>query len=123
MLFQSKRERAVAFVSHNGEVLVFTKDNFKRNESEVTDYVEDDLNLFEKDDDKVQVMIVNIYEDVLHMPNQTLYSIPYGQSKVPDRDPQISKEIFNIVWNYLEGAKGEKRENQFFLKKSEAKIA
>lgn len=123
MFFKDKKDRAVAFVKHDGEVLIFTKDNFRRSESEITDYVGDDLKLFDKGHDEVQILKANIYEDVLHMPDQTLYSIPYNANKVPDRSALIPKEVFNIVWDYLEGAKGEKRENQFFLKQQNAKIA
>lgn len=123
MFFKDKKDRAIAFVKHDGEVLVFTRDNFKRNKSEITDYVSDDLELFDKRHDEVQVLKVNIYEDVVYMPEQTLYSIPYNKNKIPDRNTLVPTEIFNIVWNYLEGAKGEKRENQFFLKRQKAEIA
>ena len=123
MFLKGKKDRAVAFVMDNGEVLIFTKNNFIRNKSEITDYVSDDLKLFDKDNDDVQILKVNIYEDVIYMPEQTLYSIPYNANKVPDRSALIPKEVFNIVWNYLEGAKGEKRENQFLLKPQNAKIA
>lgn len=123
MFFKDKKDRVIAFVKHDGEVLIFTKNNFIRNGSEITDYVSDDLKLFDKSNDEVQILKTNIYEDVVHMPEQTIYSIPYNANKVPDRNALIPKDVFNIVWDYLEGAKGEKRENQFFLKQENSKIA
>lgn len=121
MLFDklfNKNKRVAALVFNDGKVLVFTEDNFKRYESEITDHVHDDLTIDDIHDKGIQVKEINIYEDVLDCPNQTLYSIPYNKNKIPERSSRVPKEILDIVWNYLEGAKGKEKENTFHLKKS-----
>lgn len=116
MTLFNKTNRIVALVSADGTVEVYTKENFNAT-SALYPYLDNDLNILEANEKLgIQYKIVNIYEDVMHTPDQTVYSIPYSINKMPDRSPIVPKEVFNIVWDYLEGAKGVKEANKFTLK-------
>lgn len=114
-LFSQYPKRIVALHYKNGEVEVFTEDNLNINSS-VYDFVEDDLSLIGSVNNGIQFRKVDIYDGEGNVPEQTIYSIPYDKNKKPEFNNTVPKEIINVVWNYLEGAKGKDKENLFTLK-------
>lgn len=103
----TKNKRVLALVFQDGTVHVFTKQTFDWS-SPVASFVDHDLSLVGVDDKmSVQSMEVDIYDDVIHYPHQTLYSIPYDAQRKPERTSILPESVWLVVWNYLEGAKGE----------------
>lgn len=99
----STEKRVLAVVFDDGRVLIFNEKNFERN-SHLASYVTDDFEIIGKQVDGVQSAKIDYYDGMVHMPDQTLYSIPYDQEKRPDTSPSLPKSVRNAVWNYLEGA-------------------
>jgi hypothetical protein len=121
-LFSNKTNRVVAFVSFDGTVEVYTKENFNSS-SVLFPFLDANLNILDSSEQLgIQYKTLNVYEDVMHAPDQTIYSIPYSINKMPDRSTIVPKDVFNIVWNYLEGAKGKKEPNKFMLQ-TESKVS
>lgn len=99
----STEKRVLAVVFHDGKVLIFNEKNFERN-SHLSTYVTNDFEIIGKEADGIQSTKIDYYDGMIHMPEQTLYSIPYDKEKRPDSSPLLPKSVRNAVWNYLEGA-------------------
>lgn len=102
----STEKRVLAVVFNDGKVLIFNEKNFERS-SHLSSYVTDDLEIIGNEADGVQSTKIDYYDGVIHMPEQTLYSIPYDTEKRPDTSPTLPKSVRNAVWNFLEGAEAQ----------------
>lgn len=115
-IFKKKESRIVAFVTKDGVVEVYTRENLD-NTSSIYPYVDDKLNILGAEEKSgTQSKKINVYEDVMHAPEQYIYSVPYSVNKMPERSNVIPTEVFNILWNYLEGARGKDKSNVFAVK-------
>lgn len=115
-IFKKKESRIVAFVTKDGVVEVYTRENLD-NTSSIYSYVDEKLNILGSEEKSgTQSKKINVYEDVMHAPEQYIYSVPYSVNKMPERSNVIPTEVFNILWNYLEGARGKYKSNVFAVK-------
>lgn len=101
-----KDNRVIALVFQDGTVQIFDKKSIGEL-SIISDYINEDLSLVGDHTDSIQTRTVDLYEDSMVYPQQTLYSIPYDIHKRPERTPLIPESVWKTVWNFLEGAKGE----------------
>lgn len=107
-LFSQPVNRVVALVYPDGKVELFTKDELTIN-STVFSFVNPDMTIAGlPESSDVQVMEIDIYDGVIDYPSQLLYSIPFRQDKMPIRNKIIPTDLFNAVWNFLEGSQGMK---------------
>lgn len=107
-LFNQPVNRVVALVYPDGKVELFTKDELTMN-STIFSFVNPDMTIsgLPKTSD-IQFMEVDIYDGVIDYPPQFLYSIPFRQDKIPLRNKLVPTDLFNTVWNFLEGSQGMK---------------
>lgn len=96
-------KRVLAVVFDDGRVWMFDEKNLER-ASQLASYVTDDFEIIGNEIEGVQSAKIDYYDAAMHMPPQTLYSIPYNQEKRPDTSPSLPTSVRNAVWNYLEGA-------------------
>ena len=88
-IFKKKESRIVAFVTKDGVVEVYTKENLD-DTSFIYSYVDDKLNILGAEEKSgAQSKKINVYEDVMHAPEQYIYSVPYPVNKMPERSNVI----------------------------------
>ncbi len=104
--FKKKQNRVLALVHSDGNIEIIDHNNIKGHP--VMDFVNSDLSIINSTGD-VQSTKINIYEDVANSPEQILYSVPYEYDKKPYMDKSISKALYNVIWNYLEGDVSKKK--------------
>lgn len=101
-----KPKRVVAIVHLDGNVEIFDQKTVKSHP--IYDYLNDDLSIFGLKGD-VQIKEVDIYDGQLGDIKQKLYSVSYSQDKRPFPHISMPKEVYNVIWNFLEGDESKKK--------------